>query len=275
MGRRMEARGEALAGAPTVEEIRALARSANESELAALERSLAADTRKGVRAALATARRRVDAECAERERLSALYEFEASLCAERDATVCVGLDEVGRGPLAGPLAVGAVVLSPDVRISGLNDSKQVAPHDRERIADEVKRTARAWTVVYVEPAEIDARGMSSCLRMAFSKAIDTIDRAIGSVDLVLIDGNPVHCDPREVTIVKGDSACASIAAASIIAKVDRDALMERYAIDYPEYGFDSNKGYASAEHIAAIERYGLSPIHRASFCTAFNQPSLF
>ena len=275
MGRRIETRGEAAGGAPTVEEVRRLCRAAGPDELAVLERSLAADTRKGVRQALAAARRRVDALRAERERLDGLYDAQASLVAEHGASLAVGLDEVGRGPLAGPLAIGAVVLPDAPRIAGLNDSKQVAPDERKRIAEEIKRCALAWTVVYVEPSDIDAKGMSASLSFAFSSAVAEIDRALSGVDLVLVDGNPVHCDRREVSIVKGDATCASIAAASIVAKVDRDALMVRYADDYPEYSFASNKGYASADHIAAIERYGLCPIHRRSFCTAFNQPSLF
>ena len=95
------------------------------------------------------------------------------------------------------------------------------------------------------------------------------------MDLILLDGNPLRLDEREVNVVKGDAQCASIAAASIVAKVERDALMRSYAQRYPEYGFESNKGYASAQHIEAIREHGLSPIHRASFCTAFAQQSLF
>lgn len=265
----------AVGAEPTVAEVRALAQAADDEQLSALERSLAGDMRKGVISALQVARRRVDAETAERARVQALFDAERALVAEHGGTCAVGLDEVGRGPLAGPLAVGAVVLPPDVMIAGLNDSKQVSPDARECIADEVKRCALAWSVCYVEPVDIDANGMAASLRTAFGRALADIEGQGISADVVLLDGNPLHLDPREVNVVKGDATCASIAAASIIAKVARDARMDEYAKRYPEYGFDSNKGYASEAHIEAIRRYGLSPIHRASFCTAFNQQTLF
>lgn len=259
----------------TVAEIREQLRKADAKAFEVLERSLVADARKGVRSAVEVARRRLEAESAERERLSRLYSFEAKIAAERNANVVIGLDEVGRGPLAGPLAVGAVVLDGDSMIEGLNDSKQVKPEDRVLIAEQVKQLARAWTVRYIEPADIDAHGMTSSLKSAFRQAISDIEQQGVAVDLVLLDGNPLHIDDREVNVVKGDGRCASIAAASIIAKVERDALMVNLDGLYPGYGFAANKGYASPEHIEAIERLGLSPVHRASFCTSFTQPTLF
>ncbi|HIS40017.1 MAG TPA: ribonuclease HII [Candidatus Aphodovivens avistercoris] len=261
--------------ATTVAEIRKRLQEADEREFAVLERSLVADARKGVRAALETARRRLDAERAERERLAGLYELEERLMVERGAQVAAGLDEVGRGPVAGPLTVGAVVLPREPRIAGLNDSKQVSPAERERIAAEVKRVALAWTVRFVEPREIDERGMAACLRSAFSDAVADLEQAGVRPDLLLLDGNPLHFDEREESLVHGDARCASIAAASIVAKVERDALMVRLDARYPGYGFASNKGYGSAEHIDAIKRLGLCPAHRESFCTAFTQPTLF
>lgn len=276
MARAAKRNGErATDGAPTVAEIRTLLQAADEREFAAIERSLAADTRAGVRRALATARRRLDAERAERERLDGLYDVQEEIARERGGGLVVGVDEVGRGPVAGPLAAGAVVLPPEPRIAGLNDSKQVPPAERERIAAEIKRVALAWAVAYVEPAAIDAHGMTASLRTAFRAAIDEVEKAAGPVGVVLVDGNPIHCDPREVCIVKGDATCASIAAASIVAKVERDALMVRLDGEYPGYGFASNKGYASEDHIEAIRERGLSPVHRVSFCTRFTQQTLF
>ena len=117
--------------------------------------------------------------------------------------------------------------------------------------------------------------MTASLLLAFRRAVAHIEEAGVHPDVVLLDGNPLRLDEREVNVVKGDGKCASIAAASIVAKVERDALMCRYAEEYPEYGFDACKGYASAAHIEAIKRYGLTPIHRATFCTAFTQASLF
>ena len=147
---------------PTVEEIRRKLQEAGAREFAVLERSLVADTRKGVRAAVETARRRIEAEQAgARARLEGLYAYERSLAEERGGHVVVGLDEVGRGPLAGPLAVGAVVLPDTPRIEGLNDSKQVKPEARERMAVQVKSCAVAWTVQYVEADVIDAVGVKN------------------------------------------------------------------------------------------------------------------
>lgn len=259
----------------TLAEIRELLRDADERQFAAIERSLVADSRKGVNAALASARKRLDEQKRERERLEGLYAFERSFLPNAGGGVVVGLDEVGRGPLAGPLAVGAVVLPESPLIEGLNDSKQLSPERREAIAEQVKHDAIAWCVEYVAPAEIDALGMSACLRRAFSRALAHVEQMGARADVVLVDGNPLHIDPREVNVVKGDAKCASIAAASIIAKTERDALMCELANRYPEYGFDQNKGYGSKQHADAIRQHGLSPVHRASFCRSFMQESLF
>lgn len=259
----------------TVAEIKRRLQEADEKEFEVLERSLVADTRKGVRSAVEVARRRLAAQRAEAERLEGLYRFEEELMEQRGASLCVGLDEVGRGPVAGPLAVGAVVLPREPRIKGLNDSKQIAPDARERIAARIKEVALAWTVEYASSEDIDTHGMSACLRGAFSRAVRRIGEQGVEVELILLDGNPLHLDEREVSLVKGDARCASISAASIVAKVERDELMRQMAERYPGYGFEANKGYASAEHIEAIKTLGLCPIHRASFCTSFTQQSLF
>lgn len=257
---------------PTVAEVKEKLQHADAAEFAVLERSLVADTRKGVRSAVETARRRIAAELAEAQRLADMYSFQAEIA---DGKLVVGLDEVGRGPLAGPLAVGAVVLPEQPHIAGLNDSKQVKPEHREEIAKRIKQVALAWTVQYIEPADIDANGMTASLVTAFRRAVGAIEAAGVVPEVVLLDGNPLHMDTREVNVVKGDGKCASIAAASIVAKVERDALMCNYAEQFPAYEFASNKGYASAAHIQAIKDHGLCPIHRVSFCHAFTQESLF
>ena len=259
----------------TVPEIKSKLQKAGPEEFAALERSLSADTRKGVVAALEAARKRIASELEEQRRLDAMFAFEASLAEDRGAQLIVGLDEVGRGPLAGPLAVGAVVLPRDVRIEGLNDSKQVKPDARELLAERIKAEALAWDVEFIQPHEIDAAGMTASLLLAFRGAVASIEKQGVVPDIILLDGNPLKMDPREVNVIKGDAKCASIAAASIVAKVERDALMVAYAQEFPQYGFESNKGYASQDHIDAIKRHGLCPIHRESFCTAFTQPTLF
>lgn len=245
---------------------------ADQEEFKVLERALCADTRKGVRTAVEVTRRRLAAEEAEKNRLDGMYDFEAEVASHR---LVVGLDEVGRGPLAGPLAVGAVVLPPELHIEGLNDSKKVPEKHRAGIAEQIRTHALAWAVEYIEPDEIDAAGMTLSLRMAFSRAVRSIEEQGVVPEVILLDGNPLHLDEREINIVKGDARCASIAAASIVAKVERDKLMCSYAKEYPQYGFESCKGYASAAHIAAIKEHGLSPIHRKSFCSSFMQEALF
>lgn len=251
----------------TVTEIKKRLANANAAEFSKLEQQFASDGRKSVQAALNSCRRRLANEAAEAMRTEAMYGFERKLSAGR---LVVGLDEVGRGPLAGPLAVGAVVLPQRPVVLGLNDSKQLSAKTRERLAEQVKRAALAWHVEYVQPAVIDECGISWALKHAFKAAIAKIDGLCAcKPGAVLIDGNALHIDEREINVVKGDAKCASIAAASIVAKVARDGLMCEYAKDYPQYHFESNKGYGAASHIAAIKQFGLCPLHRASFCKNF------
>lgn len=255
----------------TAEDIVSRLRTADQREYAALERALHADTRITVQKALAATKKRLDAEGAEQARIQALYSFDRAV----SSGTILGMDEVGRGPLAGPLAVGGVVLNYEKPILGLNDSKKLSHVKREQLADEVKRFSLASVVHYIPAEEIDANGMAASLRKAFSAVIAEVEEMGISLDAVLIDGVPIHIDSREQSVVKGDGKSACIAAASIIAKVARDKLMCKYAQQYPEYCFEQNKGYASPAHIAAIETYGLCPLHRASFCTAFTQERLF
>ncbi len=234
----------------------------------ALEALYGADERKGVRQALAQMVRRFEREAVEEERLAHLYETEARLGSERGGGIICGLDEVGRGPLAGPVAAGAVVLDPSApRICGLDDSKKLSSGARERISEEIRGSARACAVAYAPPQMIDERGIMYALRHAFTEALACIERQSVSVDVVLLDGDPLGFDAREVNVVKGDATCASIAAASIIAKVERDRLMEQLDAEHPGYGFATHKGYGSSAHIQAIRELGLSTVHRRSFCT--------
>ena len=239
----------------------------------ALEARLMQDDRKGIQRALASARKRLEKEALEQQRLAELYRFEQEIAAGK---AVVGLDEVGRGPLAGPLSVGAVVLDPAAEaIYGLNDSKQIKETQRPTIAEAIKQAARAYAVVHIPPQDIDEYGIMACLRSAFMQAVVRIEEQGVQVDVILLDGNPLGIDEREVNVVKGDAKCASIAAASVIAKVERDALMVAYDAEYPGYDFAASKGYGSAAHRQAIEEKGLSPIHRASFCANFIQERLF
>lgn len=257
----------------TVADIRERLRNADADEFVVLERSLMADTRKGVQQALETARHRLATERVEYERVCNLFSFERSLT---EGKCAVGLDEVGRGPLAGPLTVAAVVFPDSVSyLEGLNDSKQVPERKRVSIAQEIKEKATAWAFYSVEPQDIDEYGMTACLHKAFSEVVKRIEEQGINPEIILLDGNPLNFDPREKNIVKGDAKCASIAAASLIAKTTRDALMVKYDQVYPGYDFASSKGYGSESHRRAIEEKGLTPIHRKSFCTNFLQERLF
>lgn len=245
---------------------------AGKEEFLRLQSVYASDSRATVQQALKRAQFRLKAEETERQRVKKLYDFQSKIC---EGKLCVGLDEVGRGPLAGPLTVGAVVLPETPQIQGINDSKQLSARKREQLAPKIKEVAQAWATFDVSPEDIDHFGMARALRKAFRGALQKIEDSGICPQVVLIDGNPLHIDPREINVVHGDGRCASISCASILAKVTRDAQMVSYAQMYPEYHFDRNKGYGSAEHIKAIQTYGLTPIHRRSFCRNFYQDQLF
>ena len=269
--------GPERAGRLTVARVRELfaeARQTDESEpsgegraQAELARLFADDARSQVGALVRSTLRRLERERAERDRVRSMYDLQREL---GGPGLLLGVDEVGRGSIAGPLAVGAVALPNEPIVWGVNDSKQLTPERREELAARIRDVALAVGIGYASPEEIDACGMAACLRMAMRRAIEAsgVDPAC-----VLIDGLPVHVHPREVTLPHGDARVACIAAASIVAKVDRDALMVRAEQRYPGYGFAASKGYASPEHIAAIRERGLTDFHRASFCTHFTSPS--
>ena len=200
----------------------------------------------------------------------AMYDLQREIGGEG---LVIGVDEVGRGAIAGPLTVGAVVLPNEPRVWGINDSKQLTPARRESLAAQIADVAVAIGIAHIEPASIDAVGMANALRMAMSQAIE--DTGVDP-DCVLIDGNPMHVHSKEKTMVKGDAKIAAIAAASIVAKVTRDSLMIAYDSEYPGYHLAECKGYGSAAHIEAIRKNGLTPIHRVSFCGNFLEtPALF
>lgn len=175
----------------------------------------------------------------------------------------VGLDEVGRGAWAGPLTIGAAVVPRDRRVYRVRDSKQVPEPERERLFERIADWCVAWGIGHAEQWECDELGMSAAQRLAARRAID----AVGvTPDMVLIDGSwDFVADHPTRTIVKGDASCLSIASASILAKVVRDRRMRTWTEHHPEYGFDSNKGYPSPHHRAALAWFGPSAIHRRSW----------
>src|ERR1700730_5058215 len=175
-----------------------------------------------------------------------------------------GIDEAGRGPLAGPVAAAAVVLNPRKVLRGLNDSKVLTPEERERLYEEIMRHAIAVAIAFASAAEIDRINIRQATFSAMRRALFALSVAPGHV---LIDGNdlpPGLCLPAE-TIVNGDTASSSIAAASIVAKVTRDRLMRRLCRLYPAYRFSEHFGYATKAHLAAIAEHGPCPFHRLSF----------
>ena len=229
---------------------------------AELETALRADTRPGARAILEQVARRRRENRAEGQRLRWMLEFERALWA-RNILVVAGIDEAGMSPLAGPVAAAAVVLEPGWRAEGVNDSKQVSPERRVALAAQIKREARAWAVAFAEPDEIDRINIYWAGVAAMRRAVE----ALGCVPQhLLIDARKLRDVAIEQTkIVKGDERSLSIAAASILAKTERDARMVAYAREYPGYGFDQHKGYPVREHVAALRRIGPCPIHRRSF----------
>ena len=194
------------------------------------------------------------------------WEYEEHCWAQGHARVC-GVDEAGAGPLAGPVYAGAVILPRYIELKWLNDSKQVTPKRRDALYDEILAVAEAWSVAAVPAEEIDAADILTARMTAMVRAIDALDPA---PDFTLVDGNrdkgrgaaiavPHQC------VVKGDGLSASIAAASILAKVSRDRYMEEMAQTYPEYHFEQHKGYGTKLHYEMLDKYGPCPIHRKSF----------
>lgn len=180
-----------------------------------------------------------------------------------------GVDEVGRGPLAGPVVCAAVILSLEEvrRIPGIDDSKKLSPKKREQLAALIRERARAWAVAEVSNEVIDEINILQATRLCMKRAVEALEPR---ADVVLVDGNmTLDIALPQRAFVKGDARIASIGAASILAKVHRDALMRAFAERYPEYGFERNMGYGTAAHIAAIREVGICPIHRRTFVTKF------
>ena len=191
-----------------------------------------------------------------------LYEMENALREEGFRLIC-GVDEAGRGPLAGPVCAAAVILPEGCVIQGLNDSKQLTEKRREALFPEICARAVSWGVAFAGPEEIDALNILGATYLAMNRAIEALTPA---PELALIDGNRsagIVFPCR--TVVGGDGKCACIAAASVLAKVSRDRLMREMEEKYPGYGFARHKGYPTAAHYAAIREMGPSPIHRMAF----------
>ena len=202
----------------------------------------------------------------EEERLQKMLEIEEGLYSKGIKLVC-GVDEAGRGPLCGPVVAAAVILKPDSKIEGVNDSKKLSEKKREQVYENIMENALAVGVGMSDVDVIESVNILNATKLAMKEAISKLKV---QPEYVLIDGNQMIdiTIPGE-TVVHGDAISESIAAASIVAKVTRDRMLIEWDKTYPEYGFAKHKGYGTKAHVEAIGKYGLTPIHRPSFCTKF------
>lgn len=218
------------------------------------------DSRSGVQKIIATALRQKELYEKEIERTEKMKEYERKYGA---CSYICGIDEVGRGPFAGPVVAGAVILPKDCNILYINDSKKLTASKREELCKQILKEAIAVEVGVVSPEVIDEINILQATYEAMRKAISKLSV---TPDILLNDAvNIPGINIKQIPIIKGDAKSISIAAASIVAKVTRDKMMEEYGKIYPEYNFAGNKGYGSAEHIEALKKYGPCPIHRRSF----------
>ena len=251
-------------GEKKIGEIQKELKAAEDAMLPSFIETYRTDARAGVQKLVEQAGKRIERLEAERARTEKLWRY------EREYAMCryiCGVDEAGRGPLAGPVVAGAVILPKDCDILYINDSKQLSAAKREMLYDIIMEQAVAVGVGIVGPQRIDEINILQATYEAMREAISklSVEPDILLNDAVKIPGIPV----RQVPIVKGDAKSISIGAASIVAKVTRDRLMLEYDRIMPEYGFASHKGYGSREHIEALQRHGASPIHRKSFIGNF------
>lgn len=250
----------------TVAQIREKLKLAGMDELPELIRQYESDSRSGVQKMAVTAQRRYEALKKEQDRLYEMMAFERKYA---DAGYICGIDEAGRGPLAGPVVAAAVILSPNDPIPFVNDSKKLSAKKREELYDVIMDRAVSVGIGQEEPDVIDRINILQADYLAMKTAVGklSVQPQMCLNDAVNIPGLSI----RQVSIIHGDAKSLSIAAASIIAKVTRDHIMEQYDLLYPEYGFAKHKGYGTAQHIQAIRTYGPCPIHRMSFIHSFLQ----
>ena len=248
----------------SAKEIKELFQAACVGELPVLIREYESDERVGVKKILESAHKKIIAYEAELKRTEELKKYEKQYA---DYRFICGIDEVGRGPLAGPVVAGAVILPKECDILYINDSKQLSEKRREELYEVIMEKAVSCAVGYATPERIDEINILQATYEAMREAISKLspDPDILLNDAVTIPGVNI----RQIPIIKGDAKSISIGAASIIAKVTRDRLMVEYDKVFPEYDFAGNKGYGSAAHIEALKKYGPTPIHRKSFIKNF------
>lgn len=248
----------------TIGEIKAEFQAAAVAELPAFIKAHENDTRKSIQSLVEKAYREIEAYEKERARMEEMFSYERKYA---EYPLICGIDEVGRGPLAGPVVAGAVILPKNCGLLYLNDSKKLSAKKREELYPQIMEQAVAVGLGFVSPERIDEINILQATYEAMREAIGKLGV---KPDLLLNDAVTIpQVLIRQVPIIKGDAKSASIAAASIVAKVTRDRLMAQYDELYPEYGFASNMGYGAAAHIEALKKYGAAPIHRKSFIKNF------
>lgn len=199
------------------------------------------------------------------EKYDAMYEYEKD-CFAKGFKMIGGIDEAGRGPLAGPVVAACCILDPDVKILGLDDSKKLSEKKREELFLEIKENAKAYAICSSTPEEIDEINILEATKKAMRNCVKELAEKGLSPDILLIDAVNLSGTGLDVIpIIKGDAKSDSIAAASILAKVTRDHIMMDYDVQYPGYGFAKHKGYGTKDHYTAIREKGMTPIHRRSF----------
>ncbi|MCM1552917.1 MAG: ribonuclease HII [Butyrivibrio sp.] len=250
--------------ATSITEIKNELQAACADELPDFVQRYGEDERAGVQKLVETARKRMQALEKERARIWELGRFEREYA---DCGLICGIDEVGRGPLAGPVVAGAVILPKDCKILYINDSKQLSEKKREELYDVIMEQAVSCAVGYASPERIDEINI---LQATYEAMREAIGKLVPQPDILLNDAVTIpDVAIRQVPIIKGDAKSISIGAASIIAKVTRDRLMVEYDKLFPGYDFAGNKGYGSAAHIAALKEHGTTAIHRRSFIKNF------
>lgn len=247
-----------------INEIKKILQAASINELPAFIDKYSRDERAGVQALLAKAEKRMQDYQKELDRTKKMKEYENQYSSF--SYIC-GIDEVGRGPLAGPVVAGAVILPKNCNILYLNDSKQLTEKKREELYEEIMEKAVSTGLGFVSPERIDEINILQATYEAMREAVGKLQPA---PDILLNDAVTIpDILVKQVPIIKGDTKSVSIAAASIIAKVTRDRLMVKYDSVFPEYGFAANKGYGAKAHIDALKKFGPTPIHRRSFIKNF------
>lgn len=249
----------------TIAQIRSVISETELEDYPELIQSMSSDPRKAVKNLLIQMQRVLDREADEEKRILQMLDVEQKMRKEGYHLIC-GIDEVGRGPLAGPVVAAAVIMPFNSKIHYINDSKKLSSKKREVLAEQIRNEALAWAVGVVGPEVIDQIGILEATKLAMNEAVDRLSVI---PEHLLVDAVRLPSPYPVKAVIHGDALCYSIAAASIVAKVYRDAMMRQFHELYPHYGFPDNMGYGTAAHIEALKLHGPCPIHRKSFIGNF------